>query len=800
MLSARLHLRLLTLGALALCLASHAGCALDRLPRIDPTGERILIFPGDEPTATAAIVTTPTAVDPFTGAAPIVPPSGNLVASPVLGDSSSLCCLGRLFSGPSIIGPPVAAVAGAPQAQDRVVMTPERVLAPIGSEVVLRAGVCDASGYLQTNRRIDWGLGQQGVGQFVQLGDEGETDVLRWPWQRPNKIDNHYAIGYTTPFHTCIKRNAADPADDIQVRPGDAWVSVTSASEGVSRVTAFAPSVDDWAARKSSAIIYWVDAQWSLPPSVTLPAGQPHTLTTTVTRQSDGAPIAGWIVRYEVTSGGQATLGYEAGQATDATTDSQGRASIQVSPATAGAGAATVAVTIVRPDTPGAAGGPRINVGSGQATINWTLDAPATGLPPISQPGPQQPPVFQQPFDPGPPTPGTTPSPPTVTPQPAGRPNLQVQLRRDTPEPIEVGAAVGYTILVRNVGDGPARNIRILDRFDRGLSSPLDSLGRNQIEYLDMSDLGPGESDQVRVEFDVLEAGPRQTDVTVTADGATEAYDRDTFNARPIQQDPPDLRVQMVARPRYTLGEVTDVNDVRGVVENVGVTEATNVVVRIRYDGSLAAVQVEKALDGEVLDELADGYQWTIASLPPGAKRTFRVQSQFVQETVRSCVTLFVSADGGAERASEACYEVLPQIGASPAEGGGGPGPGAASGLQLSLASRANPAQVGRSSVLELFLVNNGATVQRQVVVEVALPQQVTPNLSMTQAPTAAQPIGSGVLRFQPILELAPGAREAILIPYDAVGQGRFLLQARASSTETPQGAPAQVSLEIAPR
>ena len=87
------------------------------------------------------------------------------------------------------------------------------------------------------------------------------------------------------------------------------------------------------------------------PQSVVVEPGRPHTLTTTLMRRTDGAPLAGWIVRYDV--GGGAALGYEGGSATEVTTDAAGRASVEVSPKDAGGGATNVCITIIRPQTVG---------------------------------------------------------------------------------------------------------------------------------------------------------------------------------------------------------------------------------------------------------------------------------------------------------------------------------------------------------------------------------------------------------------------------------------------------------------
>ncbi|MEM9186331.1 MAG: hypothetical protein AAGB00_07545 [Planctomycetota bacterium] len=798
----------------AVWLASLAGCALDRLPRIDPSGERILIFPGDNQPATS----TPAFAQPNAAA-------GNLLAPPAYADSSQ-GPLERLLCGPRIVGPPVGTAPG-PTAtpRDRVTLTPERLLAPIGSEVVVRAGLCGEEGYLVNNQRIEWALDQQGVGQFLDIGDEGETDVLRWPWQRPNIVDNLRAIGYTTPFYTCLKRNQADPSDDLQIRPGDAWVSVTSATEGTSFITAHAPGIADWATRKASAVIYWIDAQWALPPSVTAPMGQPQTLTTTVTRQSDGAPIEGWIVRYEVVGSGGAQLGYEAGQVAEATTDRQGRASIEVTPTDAGPGSATVGVTIVRPDTPGAAGSPEISVGSGQATITWAAGVPATGLPPISPgviaplPGtPAAPPVFQEPLGQGP----LTPPGPRVPPAPAGQPNLTVQLRRADNGPITVGDQVEYDIVVTNRGDGAARNIKITSRFDRGLSNEYDARGLNRVEYVDMSDLGPGESDRIKLRFDVLEAGRRELNAAVVADAATEVYDRAAFDALPVRRDPPELRVVMVASRQYTVDQESDVNDIRGVVENTGAIEATNVIVRMRVDPVMTVLGVQRAAPGQTMTATDDGAVWTIANLPPGERRTFTIQVQFDRASPRSQIRLFVDADEGVTKADAAEFEVRPRVGGGQGPGSatpgglalGGPAPGgpplgpagpgteapAPGALSITLPSASGPARVGRNSVLTLSLSNNGATPQRQVVVEVLMPPELQADLRGTQAPTAPQQGQDGVIRFAPIAELPPGGREAILIPYTAVNQGRVTIQARVSSQTSPAGQPVSTSLEVLPR
>ena len=273
------------------------------------------------------------------------------------------------------VSPGVATPLGTavPAGQDYVRITPDRVLAPVGSEVVLKAGICGADGYLIANQRMEWLLSSGGAGQFVDLGEREQINVLRALWDTPRKVDSTYAIGSTANAPVCLYRGTPDPTDDVQILRGDAWVTVTSAAEGVSHVTAYSPTIADWNLRRAIATIYWVDAQWILPPSTVVPAGRPHVLTTTVLRRTDGAPLAGWLVRYESASG--ASFGYEGGNVVDVPTDGAGRASVEVSPVDAGGGSTNVNVTIVRPPQASADASPQLEIGRGVATISWAAGA-----------------------------------------------------------------------------------------------------------------------------------------------------------------------------------------------------------------------------------------------------------------------------------------------------------------------------------------------------------------------------------------------------------------------------------------
>src|SRR3569833_3368436 len=49
-------------------------------------------------------------------------------------------------------------------------ISPQRVVAPVGAEVVLKAAVCDQKGLTTANEKVEWMIAPGGVGQFIALG------------------------------------------------------------------------------------------------------------------------------------------------------------------------------------------------------------------------------------------------------------------------------------------------------------------------------------------------------------------------------------------------------------------------------------------------------------------------------------------------------------------------------------------------------------------------------------------------------------------------------------------------------
>ncbi len=177
-------------------------------------------------------------------------------------------------------------------------VNPTRLIAPVGSEVVLVGGLCGDDGYLITGQKIEWSLSQDSVGQFVDFSDRGE--LLDASKKLERRLRDHQHVDAAAKIVDARhaerdgRHRAAEGSVLDQPHVGQRRDELRDGrcAEGAT-----------WPQRRQVATIYWIDCQWAFPNPVAVPAGQPHTLSTHLTRTATNAPIAGWIVRYEVLDG-----------------------------------------------------------------------------------------------------------------------------------------------------------------------------------------------------------------------------------------------------------------------------------------------------------------------------------------------------------------------------------------------------------------------------------------------------------------------------------------------------------------
>lgn len=298
-----------------------------------------------------------------------------------------------------------------------VIVSPARLIAPVGSEVVVLAGVCGQKGTLRPGERVEWMMAPGGVGHFVDVDTGQHAHLHRLVGIGPRKVDNTLAVGRTASKLITLTRGTPEPADDVTVQPGQSWITVTSPVEGTSHVTAYAPDVYGWDGRKQTSIIYWVDAQWTFPPPAINPAGTRHAFTTTVNRQSDNAPQVGWAVRYEILDGPDAGFAPDGARVIEVPTNDLGQAIVEIFQLRPASGTNNISIQVIRPAELGSG---RLVIGAGTTHKTWT-----TG---------------------------------------------DMALRMVGPAQAAVGAGVNYRIEVTNPGDLSLRDVIVTDQLPPGMT------------------------------------------------------------------------------------------------------------------------------------------------------------------------------------------------------------------------------------------------------------------------------------------------------------------------------------------
>jgi uncharacterized repeat protein (TIGR01451 family) len=834
--------------ALLACGLSGAGCARCRVPRIDPSGDRIFTsgsrapFFGQTPVPppTSALQTSPlpvAAVPPMLPATP--PPVAVMPTSPSVVPPAAVPI-------PQAAPPAATAVAPPPG----VSLTPPIIVAPVGADVLFVAGVVGAESMLG-GQRLDWTLDPSGVGQFVALSDQTTGRMLLCRSNRPRKVNSAFAVGRTSARPQTVTRGTPDPSDDVAVQPGQAWITVTSSVEGTSFVTVTAPDVDTWNRRKASARVHWIDAKWVLPAPSGSPAGARQTLTTSVTRLTDGMPVSGWRVHYEILSGCPAGFAPNGGQVIDLMTDAQGNARAEIFQKEARAGTSQIAVQIIRPPLPGQVnsrplvlanvtttrtwGNPDIALkvtGPGEAgpgaSVTYRIDVTNPGTSPnrgtVLQIEPLQGLTYQSAI-PSPTTAGESlewhlgeipagqTRPVVVTLQTADpgiarlcanarssagliardcaettvlRPEVDVQITG--PSTAEVGENVRFEIVVTNRGRVHATKLVVTDSFDSGLKHVV---AKSPIER-DIGDLAPGASNRIPINFQVVAAGQSCHRVEVVGRGGVRAKAGTCITAtQPEPKEQPQPAVEVAKRgPR-----------------NRRVGEMAEFVIEVKNTGNVALINVrvadryERALDPKFA---TDGYQisgdelsWTWPRLDVGEMRSVRVRCQCVEATSRACNRVVVTCDGRPPIMDEACLTIAPAAAtAPPSSPPSGPAETLPPRLTMSIADLSDPVRSGDQVTYQVQVRNAGTTPARDIRLTVTFPDNLVATRIGTKSPAKYQ-VERESIRFEAVAEIRPGETLNYLIPFQASQAGQIRLSASLTAAGLGTPTTAQETTEI---
>ena len=482
-------------------------------------------------------------------------------------------------------------------------VVPQETAAAVGTEVILVASVRGQDQYMLTNQRVEWTIMPGGVGAFVDFNRATLIDYLVGDFTRPRKVNEHFVITSTTRQYLRLTRGTVDPNDDVIIRPGQAWVSLTSPIEGTSVVQVYVPCVHSWNRRVQTATIHWVDAQWTLPPPAIVPAGSRHKLVTTVTRQRDRSPCSGWKVRYEITGGVNAVFAPEGSTSVEVPVDSSGQAVAEIYQTQPLGGSTQISVQIIRPgDAPGAAG-KQLLVASGQTLVTWSA--------------------------------------------------AQLAVRVNAPPTVAAGGSTTVRIEVNNPGDLPAENVIVTATLPAGFTqrstTPVASVSGNTLTW----NIGRLNAHEMRTLDVVLEASQSATGslcaeaqgagglraqhcATISAGAAVPATSPTTGTV--------ELRVQ--GPDRATVGqEVTFVIS----ITNRGTAPLGNLLVKDTFDRGLQHAVAQGAVERDLP-----------GTLQPGETKTIGVVFKVVQPG-RWCHTVQVSGPAGVLASQSTCLEAQPE-------------------------------------------------------------------------------------------------------------------------------------------
>ncbi len=795
------------------CALVAGGCTCFQVPRIDPSGERFLIWDED--------ISNPNA------------PNSRFKNLPGKKKSSHASA---------------------------VILCPQATVAPVGSEVVMLAAVRGKDNYLRTNQRVEWMISPKGTGQFVQVDKGSWTDPLVCDFTDAKKIDNSYAINSTSRRLLRLTRGTEQLNDDVHVLRGQAWVTVTSAVEGTSSVTAYAPNVHGWETRKDSATIHWVDAQWSFPAPAISSAGDTRVLTTTVGRHTDQSPRAGWLVRYEIVGGPEAGFSPAGAQVAEVQTDGSGAASVEIFQKQPAAGTNQIAIQVICPvGMCGTELREPVTVGKGCTQMTWSsanvalrMTGPAsgsvgstltyrievsnsgdvaaeevvvTGAEPAGMSYVRGNPPAEQ-------TGGTIR-------WPVGRlgggdrrtleaefrvdregtvevcaeasaaggfkatdcvvtavesPKLQVKMTG--PQQAEVGDEVQFEIAISNPGRVAVTDLRILDDFDEGLEHAAMP-AKNRIDRI-LGRIEAGGTSSFGVAFRVVQAGRLCNRLEVTGPGGI----RETAEAcvqavmpaepdRPVQPPPPPITNDPPpAQPPTAPGparrahpdeliatiEAPASSTVGGkpkfaiLVKNVGEFELTDVVVTCFAGRGL---RVDQATEGHEERPSDRAILFRIPSMMPGPETR-----AVIKEIVCICEPGF---DRAFLEVVVTCREGINQNLQKSVEIGSATAP-PASPLTLTVDGLSNPVDLNRNMTCEIRVTNNRTVADRVVALEVAVPPEMIIDRLRTRGPAACTIDGNDI-RFDPVDSLSPGDTLTYRIRLRTAASGTVDLRAVVWST-----------------
>jgi uncharacterized repeat protein (TIGR01451 family) len=820
---------------LMLAVALMAGCQSFRLPSIDPTGQRIF-----QPHPNSTTLLGPCAARNAAG--PTQPAFTHPSAQPP--------CNAPVTQEPVVPPPPAHGHSRKNLGRTgEIILTPSRIIAPVGSEVVVMAGICGNDGYYVVNQPLEWMLAGNSVGHIVEVGGTEHPTINQLLPPTSRKFDGEYAWGRTALKPKTITRGTPTPVDDIEVAKGQHYLTISSPSEGSSYITAVAPKAEAWDKRKATTAIHWIDALWAVPAPSRATSGEPFTLNTRISRASDGTGVPNWKIKYEIIGGTPAEFIPTGAQSAVVTSTGEGQAPIQIRqlPGQNAAGITQIKVDVVRPEM---FGDRELVVESGLTSVTWSapaltiralgpqsagVDQPFNYRLEITNPGDQvsrnvivrttgltsdvqfissnpKPSQYGNQFqwDMGDLAPGATPSVIDIQLKSSKRGQIEVcfevssdtdQLRTSAcPATLIAAPCIGLEIdgpTTADVGSNVMYNIQVVNQCDEALTNirlqvqydeGLAATGLANPIVADIGTLQFGERRAIPLQFSVLTPGTRCFNLSVAADGGHTAAARRCVEAS--QSTQPQLRVETSVLPATAI--VGQRVLARTTITNAGNVPLDNISVLNQYSPSLAIRQATGPTDRLSRNFIGNDFGFTIARLDPNTQQILEIEFECLEADGNAVNRVVVTTPSGVSSTHAAPLRIESGAGGGNPAGGLGarPDPLSGAGLAIDVTTVSSPIRVGNQvRAFQITVANQQNVPVQNVKVTLVIPpglRFVSIDDSQSLLPVAGQSSDGSQVFLQTRAEMRP--RELLTFGVTVVAEqpGQPALEARVESANAP--------------
>lgn len=300
------------------------------------------------------------------------------------------------------------------------------------------------------------------------------------------------------------------------------------------------------------------------------------------------------------------------------------------------------------------------------------------------------------------------------------KPELVLQV--SAPEQVLIGEQLDLTILVSNIGSGPARGVVLEEHVPGELQHPAGAA----LEYV-VGDLQPGESRQLELALTALRPGPTINLLLARGEGNLHSENR-----LALEVVAPRLEVAIEGPQRRFLEREASY---QFSVANPGTAPAEQVDLVVYLPPGLEFVRANNAGYYEPSDHTV---RWRLEQLPVNERGTVELVAMPVQAGQHE-LKLRAAAARGAQ--SETVHPVLIE--------------GIAA-LLFQAADEVDPIQVGEETSYEIRVVNQGTKAATGVMLAVLAPPEMQPVAA--EGPTAHTIDAQNRVLFQPLARLAPKA------------------------------------------